>query len=99
MATVTKEQRAGVLASSTQAEAARILNTDGRTFRNGTRSRLGVFVSHTQGREGAWDMRTRAFRLALHEAQGNTDATRAIMDAWKGGADAPPTLAPAPASK
>lgn len=87
MAALTKEQRAAFLASNTQAGAARIVAMDGKTFRDTTRKVFGVYVS----RDGTWDERTRAFRLAYHEAS-NADARKAIAQAFKDGADTPPKV-------
>ena len=97
MPNVTDEQRDAFLASNTQAEGARILKVDGKTYREGTRRGMGVYVSHTNGRTGEWDARTRAFRLALHERDG--DARAAVIAAWKNGDDAPPIIDDAPPVK
>lgn len=85
MSRLSAKDRRAFLASATQADAARIVGIDGKTFRNGTRSMLGVFVSKGLG---AWDDRTRAFRLALHEAD-TPDARRSIALAFREGKATP----------
>lgn len=90
------KQRAAFLASPTQAVAARIVQQDGKAFRNVSRDVFGIFVqgSNTHAQNGAWDDRTRAFRLAHIEASGNAPLRAAIVAAYKDGADTPPTSVP-----
>lgn len=74
MGRLNDDDRAAFLASRNQADAARIVGHEGKTFREKTRKRLHVFVSR-EG-QGSWDDRTRAFRLALHEAETSAEESR-----------------------
>lgn len=84
---LTAEQRKAFLASPTQAVAARVINVDAKAFREGTRRGFGVFVSRGLG---AWDDRTKAFRLATIEADTQEQRT-AVCVAFRNGDDAPPS--------
>jgi hypothetical protein len=77
---------AAFLATTTQAQAARVVGMDGKTFRDITRRMFGVYVSRDDG--GTWDERTRAFRLAYHNA--SADARKGIVAAFKAGDATPP---------
>jgi hypothetical protein len=84
--TLSADARKAFLASKNQADAARVVGMDGKAFRNVTRNVFGVYVSRDDA--GAWDERTRAFRLAYHISTG--DARKAVVAAFKNGDAAPP---------
>ena len=86
MTVLNAKDAAAFLATTTQAQAARVVGMEGKAFRNITRNAFGVYVS----RDGAWDERTRTYRLAYHNAQGNADLRALIVKAFKAGDDAPP---------
>ena len=79
MPNLSAEQRKAFLATATQADAARVVNMEGKSFRNITRGAFGVFVS----RGGTWDDALKRARLAYHEAAGDSDKRRAIVQAFK----------------
>ena len=84
---LTKDQRAAFLASATQAEAARIVEQPGKSFRDVTRQRFGEYVS----RGGTWNDALKAHRLAYIDAAGNADLRARIVASYKDGNALPPT--------
>jgi hypothetical protein len=80
----TTDVRAVVLASDVPAIAARALGVNAKQYRDTLRDRFGVYVSRDRS---AYDARARAFAYAFHTTNG--DARKAVLQAWKDGADAP----------
>jgi hypothetical protein len=76
-------------ACARQADMARLLGVQGKTFRDVTRRLFGTYVSHGD----ALDARLRAFLYAYHVTYaGNADARKATRDAFHAGEEAPPTF-------
>ena len=78
---------AAFLATTTQAQAARLMGQPGKAFRDITRSVFGVYVSRDDG--GAWDERVKRFRYAYATTSG--DARKAVVAAYKVGDEVPPS--------
>lgn len=77
-------------ACARQADMARLLGRDGKTFRDVTRRVFGTYVSHGD----ALDSRLRAFLFAYHVTlAGNSDGRVALVRAWKDGASIDDALA------
>lgn len=70
-------------ACARQADMARLLGREGKTFRDVTRRVFGQYVSHGD----ALDARLRAFLFAYHVTlAGNADGRVALVKSWKDGA-------------
>lgn len=84
MATMTKATRAlydAAMTAPTQAACARILGSAGKTFRDVTRSRFGVYVSRDDGgAEIAWTT-VRPYRVAY--AFGDAAQRVTILQEWR----------------
>ena len=78
-----------------QADMARALGREGKSFRDVTRRVFGAYVSHGD----PLDARLRAYLYAYHVTlAGNADARVALVKSWKSGASIDDALAPAPKS-
>lgn len=73
-------------ACARQADMARLLGREGKSFRDVTRRVFGTYVSHGD----ALDARLRAYLYAYHVAlAGDSDARIALVKSFKAGDDAP----------
>ena len=79
-------RKVAFMATTNQAQAARVLGQPEKPFRDVSRGKFGIYVSHDDG--GTWDARNKEYRYAYAITSG--DARKAVLASFKAGDALPP---------